>query len=352
VRNGFLARQVGPKTTYQVTAKGKVLLSQYVALREGLAGAELETLSKDNVSKALKLPITAPAGDSRVKELESRLRRSGMTIESNRVTGMSGVEHAFDVVAKSKDGDATGYALLNDVEEAQVLGLFVKQLDTGLTGRVVYTGTVTPEAKALAGNYSVRLEKWLDEEEQKQAEGQRISLVDLKSNIVLLQVDPSVNYETVIRTAAADSVAGGRKVYCFTWKGSPIYEAVSSVAGVVLYTMSTDVSFTTPVKGRNELLVPENDHAVLLNEMSKILDGGSHGHSVLVFDSVSDLVMLSGLQQAYEFLRQMNKLAAGSTSMIISILKLMSQDDRTVGLIKGIFSTHVVYDANGLKVTR
>jgi hypothetical protein len=62
--------------------------------------------------------------------------------------------------------------------------------------------------------------------------------------------------------------------------------------------------------------------------------------------------MISGLQQAYGFLRQVNKLAVGSKSTTISILKLMSQDDRTVGLIRGIYSTHVVYDANGLKVTR
>ncbi|MDG6900322.1 MAG: hypothetical protein JRM76_07990 [Nitrososphaerota archaeon] len=352
MRNGLLARQEGPRTTYILTARGKIVLNQYLSLKEALVQAELDTLSKDNVLKALKLPVADQANESVVKSLKSKLRSSGLKVEDGMVMGKSGVKQVFDFVAKAKDGSAYGYAVLRDVDEAHVLGLFVKQLDTGLGARVVYTGSVSSEAKALASSYAVRLEHWIGEEEQKQIIGTKLDLARLSGKKVLLQVDPSVGYESAVRSAVSDCLAEGRKVFTFTWRGSPIYDAVSTLEGMVLYTMNSEVSYTTAVPGRDEFLVPEGDGAVLLDVMAKAIEADRREGVVIVFDSISDMLMISGVQQTFEFLRQMAKIAAGADVTTFSILKLLSQDERTTSLIKGIYSSHLVYDASGIKVTR
>jgi len=352
IRSGLLVKEGGPRTTYLLTEKGRSVLSTYLSLKEGLAHAELDTITKENMMKALKLRVATQTDESVVRELESRLTEAGLHTERNRVVGESGEEQVFDIVAKAKNGSTFGYMVLKDVDELHVLGLFVKQLDTGLDVRAVYTGEVSPEARTLASSYSIRLEKWEGEAMPKNNGESKLDLLSFAGKRILFQVDPNTRYETVVRKAASDFLGQGQRVLCFTWKGSPIYEAVSGLAGLFLYTMTSEVSYTKAVPGKGEFLVPQSDQAVLLEELRKANEAAPKAGVLVIIDSISDLLLLNGVQHTYEFLRKEREVLTGAKVTTLSILRLQSQDPKTDSLIKGIYTTHLLYDSEGLRTTR
>ena len=99
----------------------------------------------------------------------------------------------------------------------------------------------------------------------------------------------------------------GQVAYVFTWKTSPVHEAVFGAGGVRLYTMTTRVSYTVQVGKTNESMVPQDDKAVLLEEMRKLAESQPPQRMLFIFDGISDVMVLSGLESTYDFIRKMNE---------------------------------------------
>lgn len=145
-----------------------------------------------------------------------------------------------------------------------------------------------------------------------------------------------------------DFVSKGHAVYLFSWKGSPVYQTLSAVPAVNMRTMSTDVSYSKQV-GRREYLIPQGDRAVLLQEMGRAAETAPSGKALIVFDSVSDMIVLQGVEQTYSFLRTASGLLSGGKATLVCVLKRHSHDEKTESLVKGVFLNALVYDSSGLR---
>jgi hypothetical protein len=92
--------------------------------------------------------------------LEVEARRSGLEVVVPPVAiGKSGVEHSFSFMASS---GALRYAfdIREKVNEMDVIGTYVKKLDTGVVANMVCTSGMTGEtAKKLAGEYGMSVLK-------------------------------------------------------------------------------------------------------------------------------------------------------------------------------------------------
>lgn len=351
MRNGLLVREESTKE-FTLTARGKGVLDAYSSLKEGLGQAEADTLSTSGMAKALKHPVAGRGNLPVLEALRARLSAAGLNPIPGHVKGVSGTTHPLDLVVRGKDGSKRGYVVLGDVSENQVLGLFTVQFDTGISVRAVYSGAVSPGARQLAERYAVRLEKWTDQSESREGPGQELNLFAYSGKKVLLEVDPTLRYETSVSRMVSAFIREGEDVCVFTWKGSPIYEDVSSKNGLKLYTMTSAVAYTKQVGSTNEFLVPQGDQAVLLEEMRKLVESHRKPHTMIVFDSISDLIVLIGFEHTFGFLREMGELLSGSTVTTFSILKHHSHDEKTDNLIKGLFNEHLVYGGSGLSVAR
>ncbi len=166
IRNQLLSRQVyGKRVTYSLTERGSALLDHYLSLKREAAPLRLETLTKERISKALTyLPTIGSQESELYARLEKRLREDGSKIVSPKVVGKSGAVHALGIVAQQKDGAKHGYVVARALDEAEVMKLFVTQLDTELVVHCLYSGELSPKAAQLARAYSLELQRWEESE--------------------------------------------------------------------------------------------------------------------------------------------------------------------------------------------
>ncbi|MDG6967082.1 MAG: hypothetical protein JRN23_03990 [Nitrososphaerota archaeon] len=167
----------------------------------------------------------------------------------------------------------------------------------------------------------------------------------------LLEADPSANYERAIKEFAHDMAAAGRVVFVLTSRGSPVYLLLRDVAGLRFFIFS-DVSYPKPAASALEVMVPRNDHSVLLNVIDEAVSTAPEKTKAIIFDNISSMVLDSGFQETYKFLRQMNEIVSQGDVVSLSIVLSKAHDEKVLNLIRNLYSAHHTYDTSGLRVTK
>lgn len=156
VANGFVRREEQDgRAAYRLTEKGVAAIRDYTSLREDLGPLNLEELDTRSFVKSLRVPLGSKAEDIEREKLEAVLREGGYKMVSNKAKGRSGVEHEFAVIATDPLGVTHGYVFAKRPDENLILGLFVKQLDTGFKMHVLQKEEGTRRAKELAREYGI-----------------------------------------------------------------------------------------------------------------------------------------------------------------------------------------------------
>jgi KaiC/GvpD/RAD55 family RecA-like ATPase len=183
----------------------------------------------------------------------------------------------------------------------------------------------------------------------RQADGKEAVSVYKGSN--LLEADPSSNYERAIRDFALEMVSNGRVVFVFTSRGSPAYLLLREVSGIRFFILS-DASYPKAAGDSSEVMVPRNDYSVLLNVIDETVTKTPGSPKSIIFDNVSSIILDAGLQESYKFLRQANELVSRGDIISLFIVLSKAHDEKTMNLIKNLYTGHLVYDASGLKVIK
>jgi len=359
IRNQLLSRQVdGRRVTYSLTDKGSTLLDHYLKLKMEAAPLKLENLTKERISKALTYLPTDGSQESKLySSLERRIKAEGSKILSPQMVGKSGAVHTLGIVAQGADGAKHGYIVVRAVDETQIMKLFVTQLDTELVVHAFYSGQLSPKVADLARAYSLELRPWEDNETKAAPHssdaGSEVDVLKFGGKSLLLEVDPAISYEVIVREFAVRFRSSKCAVFAFTCKGGPIYAALSSLNGVQIFSMTSQATYPDPSGQRNEVSVPQDDLAVLLDLTAKTLLANADQRSLTIFDSISDIVLSLGFEKSYSFLKaQKEILARESNATALFVAKRNAQDERVMSLIRGLFTDHLSYDSSGLTVTR
>jgi archaellum biogenesis ATPase FlaH len=168
---------------------------------------------------------------------------------------------------------------------------------------------------------------------------------------MLMEADPSVNYERAVKEFAVEMAAGGRLVFAFTSRGSPVYLLLKDVPGLRFFILS-ESSYPKPSGGSLEVMVPRSDHSVLLNVMDEAMTHNPKQAKAVIFDNVSSLILDAGFQECYKFLRQMNEILSRGDVISIFLVLSKAHDEKTMNLIKNLYSGQLTYDSTGLHVTK
>jgi hypothetical protein len=148
----------GKRVTYALTERGSALLGHYLKLKSEAAPLKLETITSERISKALTyLPTIGSQESPLYTSLQKRLKGEGCRILNPKVVGKSGAIHSLGLLAERKDGSRHGYVIMRDVDETQIMKLFVTQLDTELSIHALYSGELSPKVAGLARAYSLEL---------------------------------------------------------------------------------------------------------------------------------------------------------------------------------------------------
>jgi hypothetical protein len=173
----------------------------------------------------------------------------------------------------------------------------------------------------------------------------------LQEGTMLLEVDPSVNYERAARDFAVEQLSKGRPVFLFTSRGSPVWSLLRTVPEV-RFLILTQTSYPKVAKNSLEVEVPRDDYAVLLKILDETVSRNPELPKAIVFDSVTDLVLNLGFEEAYKFLRKASEILSGHNIASLFLMVTGAHDERTMNLVRTIFPKQPVLVGTGLRVTR
>jgi hypothetical protein len=168
----------------------------------------------------------------------------------------------------------------------------------------------------------------------------------------LLELDPSAPYEQALRDFSVESLSDGFLVYVFTARGGPVYSSLSTILGVRLYVLTTRVSYPTPGEQPNEVSVPQNDQAIILDVIDKTVHANPEGKVAIIYDNISDLILSAGFEETYKFLKQVNEIINDPRVKSLFLLTGGAHPPENVSLVRSLFPYHLSYDTSGLKFTR
>jgi hypothetical protein len=176
-------------------------------------------------------------------------------------------------------------------------------------------------------------------------------LVSSYKGTMLLEADPSTNYERAVKEFASEMAGSGRLVFAFTSRGSPVYLLLKDIPNLRFFVLS-DSSYPKPTGGSLEVMVPRSDHSVLLNLMDETVTRNPEQPKAIIFDNISSMILDSGFQDTYKFLRQVNEILSHGDVVSIFLVLSKAHDDKVMNVVKNLYSGQLAYDADGLHTTK
>jgi hypothetical protein len=170
--------------------------------------------------------------------------------------------------------------------------------------------------------------------------------------VFLLEVDSASKFEEPIKDLANELGSNQRVVFAFTAAGSPVYTALTGMTNVRFFTMTRKVSYPKPGERPDEVLVPSADQSVLLNVLDKAITSNPDLRFGVIFDSVSDLILSSGLEITYKFLKQANEMLNTHHVTAVFLMTAGAHSVREVNVVKSLFSNIVSYQVGQFAVQK
>lgn len=168
---------------------------------------------------------------------------------------------------------------------------------------------------------------------------------------ILYEVDPTVPYEVNLRKTLEELAWAGHAAFIFTPTASPLHSALKGATGAKFFLTTSGVSYMKVSDETSEVLIPQGDTAIFLDVADKTLHT-RQGKIVFVFDSVSELLLMNGLERTYKFLKQFLELLHEPRSTGIFIFVGKAHQAREVNLLRGIFPNQFVEDTQGARLIK
>ena len=173
----------------------------------------------------------------------------------------------------------------------------------------------------------------------------------LSRSRILLEYDPTSNYEETVQKFAREFQANVDPIAIFTSMGSPTYRQFMGQHNLRMFTFSTKTS--TPSKVSEEhVLLPERDTSLLLDAVDKLLQA-NHGRLVgMVFDVFTDLILFQGFEKGYGVLSSVVEMSESESASSLVLINSTALDERSLNGIRGLFRVQAKFDMEGFKMTR
>ena len=173
----------------------------------------------------------------------------------------------------------------------------------------------------------------------------------LSKSRILLEYDPTSNYEDVVQKFAREFQANVEPIAIFTSMGSPTFRQFRGQHNLHMFTFSTKTS--TPSKISEEhVLLPERDTSLLLDAVDKLLQA-NHGRLVgMVFDVFTDLILFQGFEKGYGVLSSIVEMSESESASTLVLINFTALDERSLNGLRGLFRSQARYDMNGFRLVR
>jgi len=169
---------------------------------------------------------------------------------------------------------------------------------------------------------------------------------------ILFEFDPASNYEKVVEAFVTEALANAEQVALFTHKGSVVYSALGNKEAIKVILLTQSISVPQVNAQMNQILLPANNTALLLDALNKMLETLSRGNLNVIFDNLSSLILSIGLQKTYRFMRYALDMLTSTNSTALFLFNPDAHDQRVTSSLKSLFSNHISCGKDGLQVVK
>ncbi len=174
---------------------------------------------------------------------------------------------------------------------------------------------------------------------------------DILGNRLLLEYEPTSDYEEIVQKFAREFQANVESVAIFTSAGSPIYRQFRDQRNISLFSFSTKTS--SPARLSDEqVLLPERDTSLLLDAVDKLLQALSRKRIGIVFDVFTDIILSQGFEKAYGVLSSVVEMTENETASILVLINYGALEPKILGAVQGLFRSQLRFNFEGLKVIK
>ena len=163
----------------------------------------------------------------------------------------------------------------------------------------------------------------------------------------LLEVDPVSSYERAIRDMSLEFKSEGFAVFAFTARGSPVQISLSLSEGIRFLLLTEKVSYPRPGPIQNEMLVPRYEPSVLLSVIEKTITANPGSRLLIVFDSLTDMILSTGIEATYKFVKQANSLLSTAHATAVFMLTDSAVGEKEKAVVRGLFNERLSYEKDG-----
>ena len=167
----------------------------------------------------------------------------------------------------------------------------------------------------------------------------------------LLEFDPTSNYERIVEDFAREALANLEPIYIFTPSISAIRASLAEQRAAKFFLMSVSTSIPESIS-ENEIVLPANNTALVLDSINKILETYTEENVFLVFDNLSRLIELVGFDKAYKFLLYMTDMLSSKRTTALFLLNKSAHEPQVVSRIRGLFHNLLTYDKDQIKIVK
>lgn len=250
------------------------------------------------------LSYLKPCGlDDKIKiddndRLVLNLGTSGETIETKNMASL--IDVSLTLLENGELDPKFGESLVSFIHQA--FNLLGGDLIESLKKHENYLREKKLLSKASEGKLKLLFvpEGFKEQDMEKFSIGEKMSHKDIRELQILLKFSAGSNYPERVKDFVIESVSNGEKVYVFTRNGSNSYLNLREVAGTNFLFLSPSTSKILKVSER-EKIVPVSDLSQMLGLLITIQN--SDETSAVVFDSITDVLLLTNFEQTYKATR-------------------------------------------------
>ncbi len=166
---------------------------------------------------------------------------------------------------------------------------------------------------------------------------------------ILLEIDPTGDYQKTLDDFIFEAKNNGEKLFIFTSANSTLHSKFSGAENVEFFLLASKASSTQQMSEK-ETLLPASDLSVLLNTFIGIQGVKMKKTINILFDNLSDTILLCGFEKTYKFIRWLLETTSSPKATTLFVFNPTAHDPATSSSIRGLFHIRLAYAKGGPKV--
>ncbi len=165
---------------------------------------------------------------------------------------------------------------------------------------------------------------------------------------LLMEFDPTLDYEMMVEDFANESVANVEPIYIFASATGTIRKSLSKYPAVKFILTSTSKS-AGKKESENAVFIPAENIDLVLGSLQNVIKAYPEANVSIVFDLLSDLLSSPNPERIFNFIHQALGILSSKRTTALFLFNTNAHDPKIVSRLRNMFYNQLVYGKGGLQ---